>query len=314
MQSLVWVTLALGLSAATGNFEDVICPVEEYVKVGLEFDTCQEVALSNLSEGSDPCPMLKAVANGCAMNVKHCFTEKGWVRGRKLFFDSLALQYPEMNECNILKDLAEDLALSDTAGRKCSIAQEIVVAQETTRCTTKLQSQMINTIQQTRNASHPVVFYDLLCETLNRIKLECIDPNLGSCYDGRDFKAHQAYMVETLKVSGNIIAIHVANVTDVPSCPVFHSEPYFYNSTHGQSDALIIGLILAVVLLLTVILVALIVMAVRKFRLVPRLQAWKAKVPYEDFVKASTNETQMEARHEETLPRTTPASDQMSST
>lgn len=49
---------------------NVLCSVQEYVKVGLEFEQCQKTALFNYSKGLDPCPMLKKVVDTCAYNVK----------------------------------------------------------------------------------------------------------------------------------------------------------------------------------------------------------------------------------------------------
>lgn len=67
---LLILCLLITLGAANENQGDVICTVSEYVKVGLEFDACQELALSNLTDKQDPCPILKSVANECATNVK----------------------------------------------------------------------------------------------------------------------------------------------------------------------------------------------------------------------------------------------------
>ncbi|TRY67165.1 hypothetical protein TCAL_11480 [Tigriopus californicus] len=294
--------LILGLVIAMGpvkaNEGDVTCTVSEYVKVGLEFDACQEVALSNLTDEQDPCPILKSVANECATNVKHCFTTKGWIRGRKLFFDSLALTYPDMNNCEIITDLAKDHDLAQIQGRKCSIAQEIVVAQETARCTNLIQMDMVTEMQKPVNETAKTQFQDLLCNALQKIKDECVDPNLRSCYEGHDLKAHTAYMVETLKVSGNVIAIHLAqDTTDVPSCPVFFSEPYLYGN--DQSSGLVLTLILIMAVLVAVIVVAAVLLSIKKFRLIHRIRAWVANIPYEDFVKETAPETPMESRSDD---------------
>lgn len=130
-----------GLSKARKiKFErTVVCTIQEYVIVGLEFDTCQEQAFENFTAHQNPCPMLKKVAEVCAPTVKHCFTEKGWTRGRKLFFDSLAIQYPEMNECGILDSIEKQSELTDKDGEKCSIAEEIAVAQESAACSNNIQ-------------------------------------------------------------------------------------------------------------------------------------------------------------------------------
>ena len=58
------------LDCVNSNKGNVICSVQEYVKVGMEFEECQKTALFNYSKGIDPCPMLKRVVDTCAYNVK----------------------------------------------------------------------------------------------------------------------------------------------------------------------------------------------------------------------------------------------------
>lgn len=68
------------------------------------------------------------------------------------------------------------------------------------------------------------VRYNHFCDSLLKVKEACIDVKLQDCYIGHDFDAHSAYLLEALKISGDVIAIHLGNVTDVPSCPVFHLD------------------------------------------------------------------------------------------
>ena len=51
-----------------------------------------------------------------------CFDAQGWERGQKIFFDQLALQYPQINQCNLFN--GTDLTERDP-GQKCSIAEEV---------------------------------------------------------------------------------------------------------------------------------------------------------------------------------------------
>ena len=65
-----------------------------------------------------------------------CFDAQGWERGQKIFFDQLALQYPQINECDLFN--GTDLTHRDP-GQKCSIAEEVANGREVADCTNKLQ-------------------------------------------------------------------------------------------------------------------------------------------------------------------------------
>ena len=45
----------------------------------------------------DPCPVLDHIVNSCALILKPCYDERGWVRNRQAFLELLALQYPGTN-------------------------------------------------------------------------------------------------------------------------------------------------------------------------------------------------------------------------
>ena len=49
---------------------DVLCSVERYVTVGLEFEACQNGVLDSFKQGKNPCPMLKSTVLACASTVK----------------------------------------------------------------------------------------------------------------------------------------------------------------------------------------------------------------------------------------------------
>ena len=90
---------------------------------------------------------------------KVCFDEPGWERGQKIFFDQLALQYPQvwmvilvqlklLSECkkqNSISQISQcnlfngtDLTERDP-GLRCSIAEEVANGREVAECTNKLQ-------------------------------------------------------------------------------------------------------------------------------------------------------------------------------
>ena len=110
---------------------------------------------TNNDSGGNPCPLIKKIVGTCADNVKVkwpsggddivsifrvpfqvCFDAQGWERGQKIFFDQLALQYPQINECDLFN--GTDLTHRDP-GQKCSIAEEVGNGREVADCTNKLQ-------------------------------------------------------------------------------------------------------------------------------------------------------------------------------
>ena len=68
--SLLCLLVIIGLCEAIKFERTVVCTVQEYVIVGLEFDTCQEQAFENFTSHENPCPILRKVADVCAPTVK----------------------------------------------------------------------------------------------------------------------------------------------------------------------------------------------------------------------------------------------------
>ncbi len=68
MKTVVLLSSLAGLSLAG----EVLCPVEEYVRVGLEFESCQKEAMVKFSQerAADPCPTIKNMARVCSSSVK----------------------------------------------------------------------------------------------------------------------------------------------------------------------------------------------------------------------------------------------------
>jgi hypothetical protein len=133
------VTSAGKMPAAGFAPQHIICSTDVYVRVGLEFEDCQRAALANLTTGGggNPCPMVKRIIEVCADNVKICFDEKGWERGRQIFYDQLALNKPAVSQCADFFNLA-DITVREP-GEKCSVAEEVASGREIGRCTNREQ-------------------------------------------------------------------------------------------------------------------------------------------------------------------------------
>ena len=55
------------------SHEHITCSTEVYVRVNLEFEECQNEAISNFTNndsGGNPCPLIKKIVGSCADNVK----------------------------------------------------------------------------------------------------------------------------------------------------------------------------------------------------------------------------------------------------
>ncbi len=88
------------------------------------------------------------------------------------------------------------------------------------------------------------------------------------------------------QVSANVIAIHLTNITDIPSCPVFVNNAYLLEGS-AQSTT-VTALSASLGLILVVLAVAGAFVAGRKYRLLPRAKAWASNAPYADIVVAET--------------------------
>ena len=160
----------------------------------------------------------------------------------------------------------------------------------------------------------PKNFRDVFCSHLMEIKETCLMAKLPKCYEGHVLNAHAAYLLEALKVTSTLVALHLDSKeaqrgaegsasTDVASCPVFVEEMDHMFNDHGQKPPPLLrphhngggdhggaskgGLVAAVVVLSLVLVAAALGFAVKQFRLGPRLKATLSRVPYMDFV---TNE------------------------
>ncbi len=120
--------------------------------------------------------------------------------------------------------------------------------------------------------------------------------------------------MESLKISGNLIAISLTNVTDVPDCPVFATSPVAIGGSGGagstyplppaavpirsgggggggggatsndDKDAAVPALLAAAAAAASLVVLAALVLVVYKLRLVPRIKAWASNVPYDDML------------------------------
>ncbi len=115
--------------------------------------------------------------------------------------------------------------------------------------------------------------------------------------------------MESLKISGNLIAISLTNVTDVPDCPVFATSPVAIGGSGGagstyplppaavpirsggggatsndDKDAAVPALLAAAAAVASLVVLAALVLVVYKLRLVPRIKAWASNVPYDDML------------------------------
>ena len=69
---VVGARLAAGGSDRGGGGGDVVCSVEEYVRVGLEFEACQKEAMIKFLQSGerDICPSIKKMEDVCSSSVK----------------------------------------------------------------------------------------------------------------------------------------------------------------------------------------------------------------------------------------------------
>ena len=152
-------------------------------------------------------------------------------------------------------------------------------------------------------------FRDVFCSHLMEMKKTCLMAKLPKCYEGHVLNAHAAYLLEALKVTSTLVALHLDSTvgdtnTNVASCPVFVEELDHMFNEHGQNPPTLLrphqnggggdrgvaakgGLVAAVVVLSLVLVAAALGFAVIQFRLGPRLKATLSRVPYMHFV---TNE------------------------
>lgn len=91
---------------------------------------------------------------------QECFTDKGFKRGQQIFFDQLAIQYPEVNSCEAFAD-KESLNEKD-GDQRCSVAEEVVNGQDVARC--------INSMQVRRHTDNWTTITLISRETRNAIE------------------------------------------------------------------------------------------------------------------------------------------------
>jgi len=150
----------------------------------------------------------------------------------------------------------------------------------------------------------PEMQEQILCQTLQSIRDDCMMDNMKACYRGHDLTAHMAFLEETLKISSTVLAVHLANITDVTICPVFQDSALGYG---GKTSVVALALFASAAALA---LVAVTAVLAAKLRLAPRLRAWAASRPYgrqeesanvvnNEVVSSSANERAMERRSSE---------------
>ena len=90
-----------------------------------------------------------------------------------------------------------------------------------------------------RISVEPVDFRPVFCDHLMEIKKTCLMAKLPKCYEGHVLNAHAAYLLEALKVTSILVALHLdskgGTSTDVATCPVFVEENDLYNDQGEKS-------------------------------------------------------------------------------
>jgi len=299
-----------GLVALIGLCDsgDVVCSVENYILAGLEFSDCQKEALKSFKaddskdDGKNPCRILNDVVETCATIVQKCFTDRGWQRGKMVFLDLLALQFPNHNHCNVFLQLNNSASEvpQKLPNERCSIVEEVSLLTEIRLCNNEAQTIVVNRISHHKNSVGQVMTqnstefadsvlyyaYPELCKGLQNVTEACFKPKLSQCYDDSDAHFHYSYMLEELKRAGIILALHLLPHAivgvDILHCPVF-LESWSFSSNSSNQTILILSIVLSLVLLLALF-TSLSMFAIFKFRLFPRFRAWFQNEPYEDIV------------------------------
>lgn len=292
MSKLLWITI-LALQATLSNGK-VICTLEEYVRTGTEFSQCQEKTLNSFRGGSKNCPAIHEIVYNCANTVKQCFDERGWQRGRQVFVELLALQYPDENDCDVFLHQNDTDVPQQLKGEACSIDEEVVLITNLRICNNQQQTEVVNSImhhhtsiQNHRSTAEDIDYfvYPTLCEGLQEVSSKCFEGQLDQCYDSHDIPFHMTYMLEELKVAGIVLATHLmsnSSKVDVVNCPVFRNSP-IYKQRSFQANTIVV-LVVTLTVILLALLLAFVTFLAQKFRLIPRLSAWIQNEPYQDFV------------------------------
>jgi hypothetical protein len=153
----------------------------------------------------------------------------------------------------------------------------------------------------------PVNFLDVFCDSLMKIKTECFMAKLSQCYEGHALNTHAAYLLENLKVTSALVALHLdsraGTNTSIVDCPVFKDDELYADdadsiSVPGKSSSggsgVNAGLVVTVVILALVIVAGVSLVLVKHYRLVPRLKAVVTRVPYADFVMDDHSQSQQQ--------------------
>ena len=70
-----------------------------------------------------------------------CFTDRGWQRGKLVFLDLLALQFPNHNHCNVFLQLNNSASEvpQKLPNERCSIVEEVSLLTEIRLCNNEAQ-------------------------------------------------------------------------------------------------------------------------------------------------------------------------------
>lgn len=283
---------------------------------GLEFSDCQKEALKSFNaddttdNGNKPCKILKEVVETCATIVQKCFTERGWQRGKLVFLDLLALQFPNHNHCDVFLQFNGTLVPQKLPNERCSVVEEVSLLTEIRLCNNEAQTIVVNRIshhkssvgqvhqdQNSTEFADSILYYAYpeLCKGLKNVTDTCFKPKLSRCYDDSDAYFHYSYMLEELKRAGIILALHLLPHAivgvDILHCPVF-LELWSLGGSSTDQTILILSIVLSLVLILALF-TSLSMFAIFKFRLFPRFRAWFQNEPYEDIVINQHNVREM---------------------
>lgn len=148
-----------------------------------------------------------------------------------------------------------------------------------------------------------------MCDSLTKIRDECIEKNLKECYEDHDYQAHLGYLLESLKVSTNVLALHLSNVTNIPSCSAFQMDismneaPKLAVTPQKSSNSLVVVLAASFVTMLFCFSIFSVLIVGHRTRLWPRMSAWIRQTPYSDFDRKNdpeaNNQAAMERRSSE---------------
>jgi len=321
LRPLVAVAFVALLQVALGPAQTearLTCSKEEYVRTGLEFVRCQDDTIKyynilkktkDTEENPSACNSLKHIVYNCVEIVRHCFDDRGFERGRRVYLELLALDYPDHQFCQVF----DGMKSNDTSkeynripqqlpGELCTIDNEVALLKDLRNCTSSEQTDFMQTLlsqpvradlgSEETHVDQSVYYFPLVCDGLQVIKDKCYN-RLHTCYTGDELDYHMAFLLEDLKITGVTISDRLIPevaesdlekesddkpIVEVAECPMFQNLYTDSSTVTGAVAA-------CVTILLLILLLNLAYFSAVRFRLVPKIRArFVDKTPYEDIV------------------------------